>query len=104
MLSPHRPGSTKKPPESGGFPLARERATLEGLQPLGAAPPVSIAAWAAIPIIATIPVAAIIALITTLAPAAATKTAFHVGEDRKAALLAVVEGLVERVGGIGDLL
>src|ERR1700752_5217524 len=37
-------------------------------------------------------------------PMAPAETAVHTGEHRKAGLLALIEGLVGRVGGIGDLL
>src|SRR5437016_11871892 len=37
-------------------------------------------------------------------PALTAETAVAVGEDRKSALLGVVERLVERIGGIRDLL
>src|SRR4051812_32464437 len=77
------------------------------LQPLGAAFAVPVASGAAIPIITAIPVAAtvaVVALKTAMVPAFTAEPAFHMGQDRKASLLAVVQGLVERIGGIGDLL
>src|SRR3954454_21604048 len=84
------------------------QAALKRLQPLGTAPPlaVTVAARPAISVVAAIPIAAtvtVVALKPTMTPAAA-ETAFHAGQDREASLLAVVERLVERIGGIGDLL
>src|SRR3984885_1397855 len=84
-----------------------DQVALKRLQPLGAAPSVSVAARSAIPVITAIPIAATITVVTlktALTPTFAAETAFHVGEDREAALLAVVEGLVQRIGGVGDLL
>src|SRR5450756_3216775 len=45
-----------------------------------------------------------VVLEATVAPVFAAESAFHVGEHREAPLLALVEGLVERVGRISDLL
>src|SRR3954452_1828405 len=70
------------------------------LQPLGAAFAVPVAARSAIPVITAIPVAAtvaVVALKTAMVPASTAEPAFHMGQDRKASLLAFVEGLVERI-------
>src|SRR3984957_17638192 len=87
--------NAKKPPESGGFLTYRSAAV--GSEPLGAAPVAAIAVPAAIAVHAT--------LKTMVAPPAlAAEPASHMGQDGEPAFLAVVEGLVERVGRIGDLL
>src|SRR5437868_3925423 len=56
----------------------------------------------------TVPIKAAVAVGSAIKPAmmpaAAAEAAFHPGQDRKAALLAVVQRLVERVGSVGDLL
>src|SRR6185312_14016555 len=75
---------------SGGF--------LPRSEPLGAASVAAILAAARV----TIPVAVAAAALAVL-PATA-ETALHMGQDPEPALLAVVESLVERIGGIGDLL
>src|SRR5664279_5923865 len=82
------------------------------LEPLGAASAIAVPAGSAVPIpvVTAIPVKAAIAAIAihhavleaAVAPAPAAKPALHMRQDRQAALLAVVEGLVERVGSIGD--
>src|SRR3954468_6702243 len=94
------PEPTKKPPECGGFYVVRS-ASFE-LQPFGDASSLALAARAAILVKTAVAVAAVIAIgaafESAMLPTAATaETAAHAGEDRKPALLAVIEGLVERV-------
>src|ERR1700694_3266206 len=84
--------NSKKPPESGGFCcIAGRHARLE---PLGIASPTML----------PIAVIAINAMLETMVPPAAAAEPTHVGQDGKAPFLAVVQGLVERIGGIRDTL
>src|ERR1041385_4180442 len=99
------PTHAKKPPECGGFFASMTGPCRRELQPLGAAAPFA----AAIAFRTTVAVKAAVAAVKTAAksammPAAAAEAAFHAGQDRKPALLAVVKGLVERIGSVGDLL
>src|SRR3984893_11444367 len=106
---------TKKPPESGGFccvsidrrllPLEPFRAA--AITPVPARPTVAIVT---IPLKAATPAAIAVATIHAAAlespvpPASATELAFLMRQKGEAAFLAVVEGLVEWVGRVGDLL
>src|ERR1700726_4192566 len=82
-------GNAKKPLQSSGFsrfrPIVGPRS-----EPLGTAP---------VPVAVTVPAS----LESTMSPASA-RPAFHMGQDGEATLLAIVEGLVERVGRVRDLL
>ena len=62
---------------------------------------VTVAVEAAIPVAI---VAIHAALETTVPPAFPPPNRLHMGQDGKPALLAVIQGLVERIGGIRDLL
>src|SRR5471030_368260 len=81
----------KKPPDSGGFSHLRTEPGLR-LKPLGAASSVTVAAGPAIAVVTAVPVtaaiSAVVALKAAMPPAFTAETAFHVGQDRKAALLA----------------
>src|SRR5947209_1919467 len=72
------------------------------LQPLGATgASVALRARSAVAVITAVPAAV---FTVAVAPLAASEAAFHVGQDGETALLPVVQRLVERVGGVGDLL
>src|SRR3979409_391957 len=87
-------GKREKPLDSSGFPAFQS--AVRRSEPLGATPARSAVA---------IPVpAAIVAVHAAMAPIALTEAISHVGENGKAALLAVVEGPVERVRRIGEFL
>src|ERR1700738_2853274 len=85
---------TKKPPESGGFYCIAGDGRHARLEPLGIASPT----------VVPIAVMAIHAMLETMVPPAVAAEPPHVGQEGKAPFLAVVEGLVERVGGVRDLL
>src|SRR6185437_1414264 len=108
------PRNGKKPPNFSGFRRHRDRpAESKLLEPPAAAPIRAAVAVIAIPVE---PVAAVVAIgaaihahtawahSTMVAPALAAAEPAHVGQQSEAALLAVIERLVEQVGGIGDLL
>src|SRR5882672_10050847 len=113
------PGNGKKPLNFSGFRRYRDRsAESECLEPLAAAPIRAAVAIVAIPVETTTPAAVVAVTVkaavrahtalphtAVVAPAfAAAKTVLHVGQHGKPALLAVIQRLVERVGGIGDFL
>src|SRR5689334_10398405 len=96
----------KKPLDFSGFCRCSDRAPARGAsEPFGAAP-----VRAAIPVTAVAAIAAIVAihahfaLEPVMAPAFPAPEPVHAGQDGEPALLAVIERLVERVGGIRDLL
>src|SRR5258705_1832948 len=113
-FSRHNPlkGKSKKPPESGGCCWAFGGLEVRRLELLGAASVTPVPARPAIPVITAIPIVATapIAVIAVhsaheaMGSPAAAETAFRVRQDRKPALLGVIEGLVERVGRVGDAL
>src|SRR3984893_2039060 len=87
----------KKPPESGGsstFPGDRRAARSE---PLRAFPVTMVPARAAVTIVAAITVAKAVVPPALAVPA-------HMRQDGKATFLAFIEGLVERVSRVSDLL
>src|SRR5260221_8108212 len=88
-----RNAKAKKPPESSGFSLRFRSVEDFRLEPL--APAAMFHATAATPI-------AVIA-VPVVAPTPAAEPA-HMGQDGQPAFLAVVEGLVERVSRVSDLL
>src|ERR1700722_10825140 len=101
----------EKPPETGGFSRTSINRIPPRLEPFGASPAViparpAIAVVAMIRIIPVIPVAAAITVAIAIIAIFMVPPAFvaEMRENLEAALLAVVEGLVERVGGIGDTL
>src|ERR1700675_4210408 len=71
------------------------------LEPAGV--PIAVAVHM-IPVAAAVPIAAHHAMLEAAMMPTTAEPAFHMGQDGKPALLAVVERLVERVGRIGDLL
>src|SRR5579859_4676046 len=83
--------TSQKPPDSGGFFPMLSRGGDASSEPLGAAV-----------IMVTVPVA--VTLDPAVTPAALPTETVRVGEDGKPALLALVQRLVERIGGVGDLL
>src|SRR2546430_373090 len=101
------PANGEKPLDFSGFCRCSGRARRSGgLEPLGAAP--------VRPVIPVIPVAVVAAMAVKIAvpahfalvvaPASpAAEPAVHTGQHGEPALLAVVERLVERVGGFCDL-
>src|ERR1700731_2133387 len=100
------PAKARKPPERGGLPwLSKSASEAPRLEPFGVAA-ATIAARTAISIATGIPIATAIHAVLEAAtsPTFAAEPARPVREDGEAALLAVVQGLVERVSCIGDLL
>src|SRR5437764_9590356 len=79
----------EKPPESGGFQRPR-RGLATWSEPLGAAPVATI-----------VPVVVAVHPAVVAPPAALTVKTAMMGQDGKPPLLAVIERLVERIGGIG---
>src|ERR1700733_1570269 len=105
------PPMAKKPPDSGGFSEVWRVSPPASSKPPGVAPAAMVPARAAIPIVTTIPIVAAVAvpsvaipLELTVPPVLAFATVSHVGQDLQAALLAVIQRLVERVGRIRHLL
>src|SRR6185312_12070561 len=94
-----RQPNRKKPPDFGRLFDGFSKGGWPRSEPLGAASVTAILAAARV----TIPVAVAIHVVLAVSPAAA-ETVLHMGQDPEPALLAVVQGLVERIGGIGDLL
>src|ERR1700678_991934 len=96
---------TEKPPESGGFSHISINLIRGRLEPLGA-PAAVIPARPAIAVVATIPIAAAIPVTIAVAVGFMVPPALvaEMGEDLEAPLLAIVEGLVEWVGGVRDTL
>src|ERR1700757_2595961 len=94
QFSPCRrpPAETKKPPDSGGL-CAPLRAGLRGSEPFAAA------------VAALVAVAVHVAFHPAVPPARTltAKAPLMAGQDGETPLLALVEGLVEGIGGIGDL-
>src|ERR1700694_3273412 len=82
----------------------RLKASAARLEPLRVTSATVIPARSAIPIVAVIAVAAIRAMLESMVLPASAELASHMGQDGKAAFLAVVEGLVERVGRVSDTL
>jgi hypothetical protein len=103
--------AAKKPPVSGGFSeISIDQRTARS-KPLGVPPAAMVAALAAVPVIAVIPVvtpvaafAVAVTLEFTVPPTAIAETVLHMGENPEPPLLAIVKRLVERIGGIRDLL
>src|ERR1700719_1198717 len=100
------PAKARKPPERGGLPwLSKSASEAPRLEPFGVAA-ATIAARTAISIATAIPIATAIHAVFEAAtsPTFTAEPARPVRQDGEAALLAVVQGLVERVSCIGDLL
>src|SRR5215210_2257476 len=99
-----RPSGQQKEPKSRGNPaafcgtLVVEHSTL---QPLWTAPATTIPAGVAVP---TIPVPTGRAVVESAVAPCSTEPAAHMRQDRKPAFLAVIEGFVERVRRVRDLL
>src|SRR6476660_1507101 len=96
-----RPASAKSRWIPAAFPVFQS--SVRRSEPLAATPARPAIAIVAITVEATVP-AAITTVHAAVAPAALAEAMSHVGENGEAALLAIVESLVEGIGRIGEFL